>query len=119
MNFLKNCKHEDRPWGSFERFTHNEISTVKILTVAPSKRLSLQKHAKRSEFWYVISGNGTATIDTKELPAKSKDSFEIPVHTIHRLSSGSKGLSVLEISFGSFDEYDIERIEDDFGRIET
>ncbi len=119
MNFLKNRIHECRPWGSFDRFIHNESSTVKILTVAPNKRLSLQRHAHRSEFWYIVSGSGTATIGTKELPAKPKDSFEIPAHTIHRLASGDEGLSVLEISFGKFDEDDIERIEDDFGRIET
>lgn len=38
---------EERPWGNFERFTHNEISTVKILTVNPNEELSLQYHHNR------------------------------------------------------------------------
>ena len=49
---------EDRPWGKFEQFTKNEQTTVKIITVNPDAPLSLQKHAKRKEFWRIISGSG-------------------------------------------------------------
>lgn len=40
----------------------------------------------------------------------------IPKTAKHRLSGVSK-LKIVEISFGKFDENDIERYEDDFGRI--
>lgn len=118
MTLLEHRGHDDRPWGFFNQFTHNEVSTVKIIDVAPEKRLSLQTHAHRSEFWHVISGTGIATIDTKEHAATEGDEFEIPSGTKHRLTAGKEGLKVLEIALGEFDEDDINRLEDDFGRIE-
>ena len=54
--------HEDRPWGSFERFTLNEPSTVKIITVKSGEAFSLQKHKGRDEWWKILQGDGTATI---------------------------------------------------------
>jgi mannose-1-phosphate guanylyltransferase/mannose-1-phosphate guanylyltransferase/mannose-6-phosphate isomerase len=113
---LPNRAHEDRPWGSFDRFTLNELSTVKLLTLSAGQRLSLQTHAKRGEFWYVISGSGTATIGDTELPAKAGSEFEIPPGTPHRLAAGSEGLSWLEIALGTFDEHDEVRLADDYRR---
>jgi len=111
--------HEDRPWGSFDQFTHNTPSTVKILNVSANKRLSLQKHKLRGEFWHVVSGNGVITIDTKEYNAQQGDEFEISVGMVHRIAGGSEGMQILEISTGKFDEGDIIRIEDDFNRVTT
>lgn len=108
---------EERPWGSFERFTQNEPSTVKLLFVAPGKRFSLQRHAGREEFWRVIEGSGTVTKGEEALEAKAGDEFLLPVGALHRLEGGPEGITVLEISLGDFDEGDIERLEDDFGRV--
>jgi mannose-6-phosphate isomerase len=116
MSLLSNHHQEDRPWGSFEQFTLNEPSTVKIIHVSAEKRFSLQKHAHRSEFWKVISGTGIAHVGADEHEVKPGDVIEIPAGTLHRLTGGVDGISVLEIAFGSFDESDIERIEDDYGR---
>ncbi|MDB5264528.1 MAG: mannose-6-phosphate isomerase, type 2 [Parcubacteria group bacterium] len=109
--------HEDRPWGGFDQFIHNEPCTVKILTVHPEKRFSLQKHSRRSEFWQVIEGSGTVHIGDVEKEVSVGDRIEIPVDTLHRLTGGPAGIKVLEIARGEFDENDIERVEDDFGRI--
>ncbi len=38
------------------------------------------------------------------------------MHATHRLSAGSDGIQLLEIATGTFDEKDIERLEDDYGR---
>lgn len=116
MSPLPHYHHEERPWGAFEQFTANEPSTVKILYVAPGKRLSLQRHAKRSEWWRVIEGDGTVALGSKEYAVSVGDEIEIPVGMLHRLSGGPRGLTVLEIGFGEFDENDIVRVEDDFGR---
>ena len=51
---------DTRPWGRFEQFTHNEVSTVKLITVAPGQRLSLQVHEHRDELWVVTRGPVTA-----------------------------------------------------------
>ena len=51
-----------KPWGQFDQFTHNEISTVKILSVDKGGELSLQNHEHRTEFWRIISGHPLVTI---------------------------------------------------------
>lgn len=116
MALLENRDREDRPWGSFERFTAGESSTVKIIRVAPDKRLSLQYHHKRAEFWRVIEGDGTVSINGEDFPAHVGDEFEIPIEAPHRLAGGPEGIAILEIALGEFDEGDIVRVEDDFGR---
>ncbi len=116
MNLLSHYFTENRPWGSFENFTLNESSTVKILRVAPGKRFSLQKHSHRSEYWKVIAGDGIAQVNEKETRVKAGDEIHVPVDTPHRLTGGEQGIAVLEISFGEFEENDIVRTEDDFGR---
>ena len=116
MNLLSHHYLEERPWGSFEDFTLNETTTVKILRVSAEKRLSLQKHSKRSEYWRVIEGEVVAQVGEDERHVKVGDDVQIPVGSLHRLTGGEHGIAVLEISFGEFDENDIVRTEDDFGR---
>jgi mannose-6-phosphate isomerase-like protein (cupin superfamily) len=108
---------EKRPWGKYEQFTHNEVSTVKIITVKPKKKLSLQYHKKRREFWKVLSGTGKLTIGNKINIAKEGDEFLVKAKQEHRMEALKEKLVVLEISFGKFDEKDIIRLEDDFGRV--
>lgn len=111
--------HSERPWGSFDQFTHNAPSTVKVIRVSAGKRLSLQRHAKRAEYWYALQGSGTATIEDAQEALVPEASVFVPQGAAHRLTAGSEGITVLEIAFGEFDEEDIERIEDDFGRVPT
>ncbi|MBI3572455.1 phosphomannose isomerase type II C-terminal cupin domain [Candidatus Kaiserbacteria bacterium] len=116
MTFLQQRTKEERPWGSFERFTANESSTVKIIRVLAGKELSLQKHEARSEFWRVLEGTGVVTIGTEAYPATAGDEFEIGATTPHRLAAGKSGITILEIAFGHFDENDEVRLADDYGR---
>lgn len=116
---LPNHYEEERPWGGFERLTLNEPVTVKFLRITPSKRLSLQRHQKRSEWWRVLTGNGTASVDDAEYTIAAGSTVEVPQGATHRLEAGPDGLTLLEIAFGDFDENDIERLEDDFGRTGT
>lgn len=107
---------EKRPWGDFERFTLNEISTVKILTIKPKQKLSLQYHNKRREFWKFLDNPAKLTIGKKTLRVKKGDEIIIPVKTNHRIEAYFKPVRVLEISLGKFDEKDIRRTEDVYGR---
>jgi mannose-6-phosphate isomerase-like protein (cupin superfamily) len=107
---------EERPWGNFRQFAYNILSTVKIITVKPNEILSLQSHKKRSEFWKIIKGNGIVEIGDLKSEAKEGDEYEISVGAKHRLSAGNGGIEVLEISTGEFDENDIIRYEDKYGR---
>ena len=108
---------EKRPWGKFERFTYNELSTVKILTVESGKRLSLQLHKGRREFWRILSGKGKLTIGSKIFRAKVGDEFVVKQRQKHRIEALGGKLIFLEISLGKFDENDNVRLEDDFGRV--
>lgn len=116
MALLSNRAHEDRPWGSFDRFTLNESSTVKLLSLNPGQELSKQTHRERSEFWRIIAGSGSATINGTVQPAEVGSEFEIAPGMEHRLSAGPSGLLCLEIALGTFEENDEIRVEDDYGR---
>jgi len=117
MEGLRNYRGEERPWGGFERFTLNETTTVKVITVKPGEAFSLQTHERRDEFWRVASGSGVIRIDDAENEAGAGDSFFIPRHAKHRATAGPEGLTLLEIAFGDFDENDRARLEDRYGRV--
>jgi mannose-6-phosphate isomerase-like protein (cupin superfamily) len=110
-------KNEKRPWGNFKQFTENEISTVKIINVEVGQNLSVQYHNKRSEFWVVLEGNPLITLGEKSELAKVGDEFFIEKKMIHSIGAPNDKVQILEISFGEFDENDIVRIKDFYGRI--
>ena len=107
---------EERPWGEFVEFTRNTPSTVKILTVKAGESFSLQTHSKRDEFWRVISGDGTIEINGSNVPVQTGNNHFVPRSATHRITAGSTDVVILEISFGDFDEKDITRLEDKYGR---
>jgi len=109
-------KSEKRPWGGFEQFTKNEKSSVKILVINPKQQFSLQKHKQRKEFWKILEGNCKITIGKNTVNARVGDEFEIPKNTIHRCRALGKKVKILEIGIGSFDEKDIVRLKDEYGR---
>ena len=107
---------ESRPWGGYEKFTENMNSTVKILTINPGQAFSLQRHAHRDEFWHILSGSGTIIIGEQSIPIKSGEDHFIPRLTDHRALASEEAVVILEISLGQFDEVDITRLEDKYGR---
>jgi len=116
MPNLSHYEKEVRPWGNFERFTLNEPTTVKIITVQPGEALSLQTHAQREEFWRILKGSGQVTLDEAVHAAQEGDEFFVRLNQAHRVAAGSDGMQFLEIAFGTFDEHDITRLEDRYGR---
>lgn len=114
------CKETDRrPWGYYEVLADEPDHKVKRITVYPGQRLSLQRHRRRAEHWFILRGEAVATLGEKELSAKSGDSINIPVGENHRIANGgSVPLIFIEVQTGAyFGEDDIERTEDDYGRI--
>ncbi|MBX4200056.1 phosphomannose isomerase type II C-terminal cupin domain [Candidatus Parcubacteria bacterium] len=107
---------EKRPWGNFLEFTKNTISTVKILTVNAGEAFSLQSHSGRDEFWYVLSGTGTIQVGEEKFLINKGDNHYIPRGSKHRISAHG-AVEVLEISLGEFNEEDITRFEDKYGRV--
>ncbi|MBT7660742.1 cupin domain-containing protein, partial [archaeon] len=76
---------EKRPWGGFEQFTFNEISTVKILEISPGQKFSLQYHNKRKEFWRFLDNSAKVTIGGEVREMAGGDEVIIPPKTNHRI----------------------------------
>jgi mannose-1-phosphate guanylyltransferase len=113
----KSKKIENRPWGWFEQFNENTPCSVKLIHVKAGSRLSLQYHNQRREFWKVLEGPVVVEIEGEQFTGQTGSEFEIPVKAKHRLSATKENDAVLlEISYGKFDEDDIVRVQDDFGR---
>ena len=108
---------EERPWGSFRRFTNNIPSTVKIISIKPNEELSRQSHDERSEFWHVTLGSGQCLIDNDKYELHKGDEKFVPIKALHKIIAGAEGIEILEISLGDFDEGDITRYEDKYGRL--
>lgn len=105
-----------RPWGRFARYTRNEQTTVKLITVEPCQQLSLQRHANRDELWVVLDDGLMVRVGDEETRASEGDEFFIPRGTLHRVWSQERRGRFVEVCFGDFDEEDIERVEDAYGR---
>ena len=108
----------ERPWGRYEVLQEGAAYKVKSIHVNPGKRLSYQRHQKRSEHWYVTDGIGEVTLDGKVQVVSRGSIIEIPQGMLHRISNTENSeLILIEVQTGSyFGEDDIERVEDDFGR---
>jgi len=109
---------EQRPWGHYEVLADEVDHKVKRITVRPGSRLSLQRHRRRAEHWYVIKGEAVVTLDDRELRYGSGQSVDVPKGSAHRVANpGTEDLVFIEVQRGDyFGEDDIERLEDDYGR---
>ncbi len=108
-----------REWGFYEVLSDGTDHKVKRITVYPGKRISLQRHGKRSEHWFILQGDALVTLDSGKHPMKQGESIDIGVSRIHRMENlGGCNVVFIEVQTGSyFGEDDIERLEDDYGRV--
>lgn len=104
-----------RPWGKFEKFNENEACTVKLIYINSNSRLSLQYHQHRWEFWKLVKGTAEVELDNNKIVLKEGDNIKVDTGVKHRIKA-NENCVLLEISYGKFDENDITRIEDDYGR---
>jgi len=109
---------EVRPWGSYEVLQESAVHKVKSIIVQPGKRLSYQRHEKRAEHWFIVSGEAEVTIDGEVKRMNAGSSIDIGIGAAHRIANiGNEQLIFIEVQTGTyFGEDDIIRLEDDFGR---
>ena len=109
---------EYRPRGSYSVLESQDTFQVKELLIDPGKRLSLHSHKFRAEHWFIISGRGTVEVDARQYSVSAGESVDIPIGVKHRISCDSEApLIFIEVQTGkSFEESDIIRFEDDYGR---
>jgi mannose-6-phosphate isomerase len=107
-----------RPWGFYRVLADEADHKVKRIVVYPGKRLSLQRHRRRAEHWYVLAGQAVVTRDHEELRLRAGEAVDIPRGAVHRVENpGLQEMAFIEVQTGDyFGEDDIERLEDDFGR---
>jgi len=112
-------REDHRPWGFYRVLADEKTYKNKEIVVYPGKRLSLQRHRRRSEHWYILSGQAVVTLDNTKTTLTAGQSIDIPRGSLHRIeNTGTDDVSLIEIQTGDyFGEDDIERLEDDFGRV--
>jgi mannose-6-phosphate isomerase-like protein (cupin superfamily) len=111
------CLVSRRPWGTFQQLATNEPVTVKIITVDPGHRLSLQRHEHRGEMWQVLDVPIDVEVDGRAWRAEVGEQVWVPRGAVHRMANGGQRSGrLLEVAYGHFDEDDIERLQDDYSR---
>jgi mannose-6-phosphate isomerase len=110
---------DERPWGSYTVLEDAPSHKVKRIEVHPGKRLSYQRHQQRAEHWFVIAGTASVTLEGATHTLTAGASVDIPRRAAHRIANdGADTLIFIEVQHGDgFGEDDIERLEDDFGRV--
>lgn len=117
---------EQRTWGWYRVLVFRDNVKVKELKVNPGCGMSLQRHFKREEMWWVFDGQckvrynfldelltqGRYT-ETIDKTLKRLDQFSVPVGGIHQIYNPYKQpCRIIEFQYGeASDEDDIERIE--------
>lgn len=120
MNELETATVE-KPWGAYTVLQDGETHKVKHIEVLPGHRLSNQRHARRSEHWFVVGGVAIVELDGVEHRLEPGQAIDIPVGTAHRVTNREDvQLDFIEVQTGDyFGEDDIERLDDDYGRADA
>lgn len=118
MNINEVGKVYERPWGTYKTLELGTGYQVKVITVNPKGKLSLQKHAKRSEHWIVIQGKLDITIDDEIKAYNIGEHVYIPIGAAHRMENTTgQPAAIIEVQIGAYlGEDDIVRLEDIYGR---
>jgi len=113
------AKKIEKPWGYEIHWTTDALPYVgKLIHIESGKRLSLQRHDKKQESWFLIGGeakiiwenNEGRLIETVMTP---KQGYTCATGQKHRLS-GITDCDIIEVSTPEIGI--TERLEDDYGR---
>ena len=112
-------RFDRRPWGSFTVLDEGDGFKVKRIEVLPGKRLSYQKHARRTEHWVVVQGVAKVTLDDAGFAVSTGEAIDIPRGSAHRIENPGHDLLIfIEVQRGDYlGEDDIVRLQDDYGRV--
>lgn len=115
----------EREWGYYRVLHENGIEVkVKELTVEPGKRLSMQRHSHRNEFWFVAEGVATVySVAYPNEPRREQTGIFVGRYTKHQhtwvlsnewhqlVNEENQPLKVIEVQFGdNCTEDDIQRV---------
>ncbi len=116
-DFEQRPMYAERRWGwyrvlDYTKFSDGSEVLTRRIGVKAGKNLSYQTHAKRSELWTVIKGEGEFSLNDKIISVKAGDVLQIPVGAKHAIRAVSD-LEFIEVQIGS------ELTEDDTVRLCT
>lgn len=106
-----------RSWGWYRVLEDKPGYKVKELVIEPGKSLSMQRHFKRSEHWYVLKGSCKIITEyngvVQEQPIYTNRYYDVGKEVWHQASNPKKELChILEVQYGTeCVEEDIERRE--------
>ncbi len=113
----------EKPWGHEEILVETEFYRLRVLAIRAGEGISLQRHTRKHESWYVDGGAGEATLGfyteggslgASTFPVFKGQSLTVPPGTVHRLGAlPDRGLRVIEVS-NAVPDTDIERIHDPY-----
>lgn len=112
-------KRVEKPWGYELHWTPSDLPYMgKILHVAAGKRLSLQRHDKKQETWFMSSGKAKLVWDNEnneliETELEYGKGYTCNIGQRHRLV-GITDCDVVEVSTPEIGI--TERLEDDYKR---
>jgi len=104
-----------REWGYWRVLDDKKTIKVKELVINPNSSLSMQKHSKRNEHWYVLSGSVTMETEYNDfknvVKINQNNSYIVEKNVWHKASNnGSEPCHIIEIQYGEeCVESDIER----------
>ena len=118
---LKNWQgdSEDRVWGKFFNLYQDKKMKLKELIIESKKGMSLQRHFKRDEIWFVSKGQckvkfkAVGDTEFNEHHLKLHDVFKVSQEDWHQIFNPfEKECRIIEIQYGQeTSEEDIERLE--------
>jgi len=108
---------EERVWGKFFNLFIDERLKLKELIIYPGKGMSLQRHFKRNEIWFVSKGSCNVNYSKSDADSTSlimlttEDVFHVRAGHWHQLYNPSNDpCHIIEIQYGAeTSEDDIER----------
>jgi mannose-6-phosphate isomerase len=107
-----------KPWGHELIWAVTDRYCGKVIAINAGHRLSLQRHERKDESVYVLSGRLRLHLEdddgvVKVLDLGPGESRHVPPHRIHRFEA-HEPVELIEVSTPELD--DVERLEDDYGR---
>jgi len=84
-----------RPWGRYEVLQESELHKVKCIYVKPGTRLSYQRHQKRREHWFIVSGVATVVLDGETFTKLPGETVTVQMGQLHRIGNEGSGTLTL------------------------
>jgi len=120
-SILKNWQgnSEERVWGKYFNLYQDKKMKLKELIINPQKGMSLQRHFKRDEIWFVSQGEckvkfkAVGDNEFHEHHLKLHDVFKVSQQDWHQIFNPFREeCRIIEIQYGDeISEEDIERLE--------